>query len=102
MDGRIWGIANERNAIVAVTARNDVREVFRNFPDPTTRLRNAGPLEFPTSPFLLGRKLCIPHTDVSRRDNAPNASGEVGPGAATVAEISCLDQTLPTPGLPLP
>ena len=38
-------------------------EYFRNAPA-ATRLRNEGPLEFPTSPVLVGRKLC---TDALRR-----------------------------------
>jgi hypothetical protein len=94
--------ANERNAIVVVTRHGRVIEFFRNVPDPATRLRNEGPLEFPTSPFLLGRKLCLTHSDGSRRDNFPNSGGEVGPGSAGVAKISCLDRELPVSGLPLP
>ncbi|HXX67121.1 MAG TPA: SMP-30/gluconolactonase/LRE family protein [Polyangiaceae bacterium] len=102
--GNIWGLANERNAIVVVTPSGGVQEVFRNAPDPTTMLRNGGPLEFPTSPIFLGQQLCITHFDVSRRDNFPNTGGEVGPedGGAGVAKVSCLDQALPYPGLPLP
>jgi sugar lactone lactonase YvrE len=100
--GNIWVAANERNAIVVVTKHSRVVEFFRNLPDPATRLRNEGPLEFPTSPFLLGGKLCITHSDGSRRDNFPNDGGEVGPGHTAVAKISCLDQELPVSGLPLP
>jgi sugar lactone lactonase YvrE len=100
----IWGTANERNAIVVVTAQAHVREVFRNPADPTSRLRNGGPLEFPTSPFLLDHKLCVTQSDTSRRDNSPNSGGEVGPGIAgpLLGKISCLDITLPQPGLVLP
>jgi sugar lactone lactonase YvrE len=100
--GNIWVAANERNAIVVVTKHGRVVEFFRNAPDSTTRLRNEGPLEFPTSPFLLGRKLCLTHSDGSRRDNFPNSGGEVGPNETAVAKISCLDQALDVPGLPLP
>jgi len=102
--GNIWGVANERNAIVVVTPSGGVQEVFRNPPDPTTMLRNGGPLEFPTSPIFLGQQLCITHFDVSRRDNFPNTGGEVGPedGGAGVAKVSCMNQSLPYPGLPLP
>jgi sugar lactone lactonase YvrE len=100
--GNIWGSVNERNAIVVVTSGGRVVEFFRNAPDQATRLRNQGPLEFPTSPFLSGRRLCTAHSDGNRRDNSPNTAGEVGPGRAELAKISCLDQPLTVPGLPLP
>jgi len=100
--GTIWGVANERNAVVTVNRRGDVVEFFRNPVDAATRLRNTGPMEFPTSPFLLGDRLCITHSDGSRRDNAPNTGGEVGPQLPGRAKISCLDQPLRVPGLPLP
>jgi hypothetical protein len=100
--GTIWVAVNERNAIVAVTARGRVVEVARNEPAPATRLRNEGPLEFPTSPFLNARTLCLAHSDGSRRDNFPNSGGEVGPEGPELAKISCLDQRLDDPGLPLP
>jgi sugar lactone lactonase YvrE len=100
--GNIWGAANERNAIVVATRNRRVIEFFRNQPDDQTQLRNTGPLEFPTSPFLSGRTLCITHSDGNRRDNSPNGEGEVGPDRPEVAKISCLDRRLPRPGLPLP
>jgi sugar lactone lactonase YvrE len=100
--GNIWGAANERNAIVVVASRTRVVEFFRNQPDEQTQLRNEGPLEFPTSPFLSGRRLCITHSDGNRRDNSPNGEGEVGPGRPEVAKISCLDRRVPAAGLPLP
>jgi sugar lactone lactonase YvrE len=102
--GNIFAVANERNAIVVVTPRGVVHELYRNPPDATTRLRNAGPLEFPTSPFLVGRKLCVTQSDVARRDNFPNSGGEVGPATAgaPLAKISCLDPVLPQVGLALP
>src|SRR6266850_2643946 len=56
--GNIWAAANERNAIVVVTRAGRTVEVFRNEPSTTTRLRNEGPLETPTSPFLLDYKFC--------------------------------------------
>src|SRR5918997_450298 len=57
--GNIWVAANERNAIVVVTRGGRVLEFFRNAPGAQTQLRNEGPLEFPTSPFLTGRTLCL-------------------------------------------
>ncbi len=100
--GNVWAAANERNAIVVATRGGRVVEFFRNPPDAATRLRNEGPMEFPTSPFLTGRTLCVTHSDGSRRDNFPNTGGEVGPDMTDRAKITCLDQRLPVPGLPLP
>jgi sugar lactone lactonase YvrE len=100
--GTIWTAANERNAIVAVSQNGDrVDEVFRN-PPTAAGLRNAGPLETPTSPLLIGKRLCVTQSDGGRRDNAPNSAGEAAPGTSVVAKISCLDQELDAPGLPLP
>ena len=100
--GNIYSAANERNAIVVVTPTGRVVEFFRNLPDQATSLRNQGPLEFPTSPFLTGSKLCITSSDGSRRDNFPNTGGEVGPNVPEHAKISCLDQPLAVPRAPLP
>jgi sugar lactone lactonase YvrE len=100
--GNIWVAANERNAVVVVTAAGRVVEFLRNAPDPATRLRNTGPLEFPTSPFLTGRTLCVTSSDGSRRDNAPNTAGTAGPAGAVRATITCVDQQLAVPALPLP
>ena len=80
-DDNIYVAANERNAVTVVT-RRAVREFFRNAPA-ATRLRNEGPLEFPTSPVLVGRKLCLTNSDGARRDNFPNAPGEG-------AKVSCV------------
>ena len=101
-DGNIWVSANERNAIGFITQEREVIEFFRNDPDPTTRLRNTGPLEFPTSPFLMGRLFCTSNSDGNRRDNFPNAAGEINAAGPGVGKISCLDQELIVPGLPLP
>ena len=101
--GNIWNSANERNAIVVVTKDRQVSEVFRTPPN-AAGLRNAGALEFPTSPFLLGTKLCTANSDGNRRDNSPNGAGEINSGGPEGArgKISCLDQALTIPGLPLP
>ena len=68
----------------------------------SSRLRNEGPLEFPTSPVLVGRTLCLTHSDGSRRDNFPNTAGEVGPGKPEAAKLSCLARRMPVAGLRLP
>lgn len=98
--GNVIAAVNERNAVVVATARDGVVELFRN-PVAADQLRNDGPLEFPTSPVLVGRKLCLAHSDGNRRDNFPNSAGEVGPGR-NLAKLSCLDRRLPVEGLPLP
>jgi hypothetical protein len=99
--GNVWVDANERNAVAVVDRQGRVAEFFRN-PVDGGSLRNQGPLEFPTSPFLSDRTLCTTSSDGNRRDNSPNSGGEVGPGKGFVGKISCADQRLQVPGLPLP
>ena len=113
----IWVDANERNAVAVVTREGKVFEIFRNpvnLPKPVgfgVGLRNAGDqngvgndhiLEFPTSPFLTGKVFCTSMSDGNRRDNSPNTGGEIVPGSAILGKISCMDQELKIPGLPLP
>jgi sugar lactone lactonase YvrE len=100
--GNIWADANERNAVVVATAAGQVIEIFRNPPDATSKLRNGGPLETPTSPFLSGRKLCTSNSDGNRRDNSPNTAGEIAPAGPDRGKISCMDQLTDVRGLPLP
>jgi sugar lactone lactonase YvrE len=112
--GNIWVDANERNAVAVVTKDGRVSEVFRN-PVNSSGLRNtADPavgnnhiLEFPTSPFLSGKLLCTSMSDGDRRDNSPRSAGEINAGAPVnginlLGKISCMDQELTIPGLPLP
>ena len=101
-EGNIWNSANERNAIVVVSEKKNVIEIFRNNPDGTTHLRNNGPLEFPTSPFLLGKQFCTANSDGNRRDNSPAIAGELGGMGQPLGKISCMEQSLKIPGLPLP
>jgi sugar lactone lactonase YvrE len=91
----IIGAVNERNAIVVVPREGRTVELFRNPVDPATRLRNTGPLEFPTSPVIVGRTLCVTSSDGARRDNFPNTAGEVTPAGPDRAKVSCLDEDLP-------
>jgi len=113
----IWVDANERNAVAVVTREGKVFEIFRNpvnLPKPVgfgVGLRNAGDqngvgndhiLEFPTSPFLTGKVFCTSMSDGNRRDNSPNTGGEIVPGSAILGKISCMEQELKIPGLPLP
>jgi sugar lactone lactonase YvrE len=99
--GNIWSAVNERNSIVVVTPRGVVSEFFRS-PPAASQLRNEGPLEFPTSPFLADRRLCVTQSDAARRDNFPSTAGEVTPAGPDRGKISCLDTRLASPGLPLP
>jgi sugar lactone lactonase YvrE len=107
--GNIWNSANERNAIVVVTKQREVVEVFRNAPN-KGGLRNSADsapgnsliLEFPTSPFLDGRRLCTSNSDGNRRDNFPNTAGEITPAGPDRGKISCMEEELAIPGLPLP
>jgi sugar lactone lactonase YvrE len=113
----IWVDANERNAVAVVTRRGEVFEIFRNPVNSPTGvgLRNAGDssvgnnhiLEFPTSPFLTGKVFCTSMSDGDRRDNSPRSAGEINAGApqdgaTPFGKISCMNQELTIPGLPLP
>jgi SMP-30/Gluconolactonase/LRE-like region len=112
--GNIWVAANERNAVAIVTRHGKVFEVFRN-PVNSAGLRNSADtaegnekiLEFPTSPFLTGKLFCVSQSDGDRRDNSPRSAGQVNAGATPngpipLGKISCMDQELIIPGLPLP
>jgi SMP-30/Gluconolactonase/LRE-like region len=101
-DGSIYVDPNERNAIVVVDRRGDVEELFRN-PVAAGNLRNAGPLEFPTSPVITRKSVfCTTSSDLNRRDNSPNTAGPSAPGTAVVGTVACLDQRVDEPGLRLP
>jgi sugar lactone lactonase YvrE len=108
-DGNIWVDANERNAVALVTKYGRVFEVFRN-PVNAQGLRNSADtaegntriLEFPTSPFLIGKVFCTSQSDGNRRDNSPNTGGEVNPTGPNIGKVSCMDQELKIPGLRLP
>jgi len=100
--GNMWIAANERNAMVFVSAWGDVIEAFRNPPDATTKLRNKGPLETPTSPVLVDFRLCTANSDGNRRDNFPSTAGEIKPAGPNRGKISCVDQGINVPGIKLP
>jgi sugar lactone lactonase YvrE len=99
-EGNIWVSANERNAMVVVSKQGEVTEVFRNPPDATSKLRNGGPLETPTSPALSDLRLCTANSDGGRRDNAPPSGGELP--AFGLGKISCMIERLQVRGIPLP
>jgi hypothetical protein len=105
--GNIWNAVNERNAIVVVAHDGSVKEIFRN-PVNAAGLRNSADagignqhiLELPTSPFLSGHRLCVANSDGNRRDNSPNAQGEINSGGPVGArgKVSCMDQPVNIPG----
>jgi sugar lactone lactonase YvrE len=110
-EGNIWVDANERNAVAVVTKQGNVIEIFRNPVNNTSGLRNSADatvgnnhiLEFPSSPFLTGKVFCTSQSDGDRRDNSPRSAGEVDAGSGSLrGKISCMDQELKIPGLPLP
>jgi sugar lactone lactonase YvrE len=109
--GNIWNAANERNAIVVVTKDRQVIEIFRNPPNAAGLRNSADPsygdnhiLELPTSPVLFEKTFCVANSDGNRRDNSPNSVGEINSGGPVGArgKISCMDQRLQIPGLPMP
>ena len=74
-DDNIYVAANERNAIAVVTRKGHAVEWYRN-PAGARPPAQRGPAEFPTSPVLIGRKLCTTNSDGGRRDNFPATAGE--------------------------
>ena len=101
--GNIWADANERNAVVFVfRGSGQAIDVFRNPVDAVTQLRNAGPLETPTSPVVVGHKFCTANSDSNRRDNSPSTAGEIGGAGQPKGKISCMDQRVTIPGMKLP
>jgi sugar lactone lactonase YvrE len=97
-DDNIWADANERNAVVFVSDKGEVTEVFRN--PANAGLRNGGPLETPTSPALSDRTLCTANSDGGRRDNSPNSGGQLP--TMGLGKISCMDQRTRERGATLP
>ena len=101
VDDNVWADANERQAVIFIS-NGQIKEVFRNAPDPATLLRNLGPLEFPTSPVLAGNTLCTSNSDVDRRDNSPSTGGEISPAGPARGKISCLNSPVQIRGATLP
>jgi sugar lactone lactonase YvrE len=102
VSGRMWVVANERNAVLFIYENGRVQEIFRNAPDATTKLRNTGPLESPASPVLAGNKFCTSNSDGNRRDNSPATAGEIGGSGQPRGKITCIDQRINVQGMPLP
>ena len=99
----VWAGANERQAVIFISNdQTQIKEVFRNAPDPATLLRNLGPLEFPASPVLAGNTLCTSNFDIDRRDNSPSTGGEISPAGPARGKISCLNSPVQIRGATLP
>ena len=75
-NGDLYVAANERNAIVRVSAGGQVSDVASN--------GNAGPLEFPASLAFSGTSLYASNFDVERGANSPAAPG-IGASVAQLA-----------------
>jgi len=116
--GNVWVDANERQAVAVVSNNGSILEIFRNPVNSSTGLRNdagsaaanAHILEFPTSPFLSGKRFCTSQSDGNRRDNFPQAGGEINSSTgAARGKISCMTDPdtgnliqVNIPGMPLP
>jgi sugar lactone lactonase YvrE len=79
--GKLWVIANERNAIVTVTADGKVQEIAKN--------GSEGPLEFPTAIVFVGDTGYISNNDTPRRDNvAADGKTSLDGIGASIAQIT--------------
>jgi sugar lactone lactonase YvrE len=79
--GRLWVTANERNALLTVSADGKVDEIAKN--------GSAGPLEFPSAIVFVGSTGYVSNYDTPRRDNL-DANGKTaldGIGAS-IAQIT--------------
>jgi hypothetical protein len=75
-NGDLYVAANERNAVVRVSAGGQVSDVASN--------GNAGPLEFPASLAFSGSNLYASNFDIERGANSPAAPG-IGASVAQLA-----------------
>jgi len=79
--GKLWVVANERNALVTVAIDGRVEQVAKN--------GSQGPLEFPGALVFVGNTAYIANFDIPRRDNM-DANGKTaldGIGAS-IAQIT--------------
>jgi sugar lactone lactonase YvrE len=79
--GKLWVVANERNALVTVAIDGSVEQVAKN--------GSQGPLEFPAALVFVGNTAYIANFDTPRRDNM-DANGKTaldGIGAS-IAQIT--------------
>src|SRR6266545_1394351 len=80
-NGILWVAANERNALVTVTADGQVREVAKN--------DSQGPLEFPAALVFVGNTAYIANLDTPRRDNLDaNGKSALDGIGASIAQIT--------------
>jgi sugar lactone lactonase YvrE len=102
-DGSLWVAANGRQAIVQVSTRGTVAELFRNSVNAQmlrssadTPQGNTHILEYPTNPVFLPTfgspstgTLCVASTDRPGRDNWPGTTGEIGGPGQHKGKVSC-------------
>jgi sugar lactone lactonase YvrE len=80
-NGILWVAANERNALVTVTADGQVREVAKN--------DSQGPLEFPAALVFVGNTAYIANLDTPRRENLDaNGKSALDGIGASIAQIT--------------
>jgi sugar lactone lactonase YvrE len=79
--GDLWVVANERNALITVTANGAVRELTKN--------GSQGPLEFPAGIVFVGNTAYIANFDTPRRDNMDDNGKTARDGiGASIAQIT--------------
>ncbi|HUC98469.1 MAG TPA: SMP-30/gluconolactonase/LRE family protein [Candidatus Polarisedimenticolaceae bacterium] len=79
--GNLWVVANERNALIAVTPSGEVREHTKN--------ASQGPLEFPAGIVFVGSTAYIANYDTPRRDNMdPNGKTALDGIGASIAQLT--------------
>jgi sugar lactone lactonase YvrE len=80
-NGGLWVTANERNALVTVTADRQLREAAKN--------GSSGPLEFPAAIVFVGGTGYIANFDTPRRDNMDaNGKSALDGIGASIAQIA--------------
>lgn len=79
--GKLWVTANERNALVTVTADGKVDEQVKN--------GSRGPLEFPGAIVFVGNTAYVNNYDVPRRDNlAADGKTSIDGIGASIVQIT--------------
>ena len=79
--GNLWVAANERNALITVSADGVVQEISKN--------GSQGPLEFPSALVFVGETAYIANFDTPRRDNLDgNGKTALDGIGASIAQIT--------------
>jgi sugar lactone lactonase YvrE len=79
--GNLWAVANERNALLTVSADGKIQEVAKN--------DSKGPLEFPSAIVFVGKTGYISNYDTARRDNLDSNGKTASDGVgASIAQVT--------------